>query len=60
MRTYFLPLLRHLLTFVGGTLAAKGLIDESSSVEIVGAVMSLVSVLWMTAEKKRFTGTTEK
>lgn len=53
MRTYFLPLLRHALTFIGGLIAAKGYLDESSVSEIVGATISLVSVLWMTFEKKK-------
>jgi hypothetical protein len=53
MKNLILPLLRHALTFAGGLLAAKGYLDESSVAEIVGATISLVSVLWMTFEKKK-------
>jgi hypothetical protein len=53
MKNLILPLLRHALTFAGGLLAAKGYLDESSVTEIVGATISLVSVLWMTFEKKK-------
>jgi hypothetical protein len=53
MKNLILPLLRHALTFAGGLLAAKGYLDESSVAEIVGATISLVSVLWMAFEKKK-------
>ena len=53
MKNLVLPLLRHALTFIGGLIAAKGYLDESSVSEIVGATISIVSVLWMTFEKKK-------
>jgi hypothetical protein len=41
-----LGIIRHLLTFGGGWLVAKGYIDEASATEIVGAVTTLVGVVW--------------
>ena len=38
--------IRHLLTFGAGYLVAKGIVDEATSVELVGAVMTVVGVIW--------------
>ena len=37
-----LGLVRHLLTFGGGHLVAKGLVDESTMLEIVAAVITVI------------------
>jgi len=47
-----LGLLRHVLTFVGGILVTKGLIDESMLGELVGAVITLVGGVWSISSKK--------
>jgi hypothetical protein len=40
-----------LLTFIGGTLVAKGVIDTATLTEIIGAIITLLSVGWMAVEK---------
>jgi len=47
-----LGLLRHSLTFLGGILVAKGLVDESTFVELSGALITLVGGLWSVLVKK--------
>lgn len=47
-----LGLLRHLLTFAGGFIVTKGLIDESLYTELVGGVLALVGTVWSIVSKK--------
>jgi hypothetical protein len=47
-----LGLLRHVLTFVGGIVIAKGLIDESLYTELVGGIATLVGTVWSIVSKK--------
>ena len=51
MQTAIIALLRHLLTFIGGTLVAKGVIDTATLTEIIGAIITLLSVGWMAVDK---------
>ena len=51
MKAAVIALLRHLLTFIGGTLVAKGLLDTETLQEIIGALITLLSVGWMTIDK---------
>jgi hypothetical protein len=51
MKSAVIALLRHLLTFIGGTLVAKGIIDTATLTEIIGAIITLLSVGWMAVEK---------
>ena len=51
MQSAIIALLRHLLTFIGGTLVAKGVIDTATLTEIIGAISTLLSVGWMAVEK---------
>lgn len=44
---------RHLLTFGGGYIAAKGVIDQGMVNEAVGAIMTLVGLAWSAADKKK-------
>lgn len=48
-----LGIVRHVLTFGGGILVAKGLIDESISTEIIGGVITLVGGVWSAIAKKK-------
>jgi hypothetical protein len=51
--TFVLAMLRHLLTFAGGALAARGIVD-SGTVEVVsGAVLTIVGAVWSVVEKKQ-------
>ena len=51
MQSAIIALLRHLLTFIGGTLVTKGVIDTATLTEIIGAIITLLSVGWMAVEK---------
>jgi hypothetical protein len=53
MKDQTLGLIRHALTFVGGIIVAKGLVDGALSAEIIGAVMTLVGAGWSIASKKK-------
>jgi heme A synthase len=53
MNSIVLAFLRHILTFIGGTFVAKGILDEASMTELIGAVISGLSVLWMTVDKAK-------
>lgn len=48
-----LGLVRHALTFVGGIIVTKGLIDESLFQELLGGVMTLVGAAWSIVSKKK-------
>jgi len=43
---------RHVLTFLGGILVVKGIIDESTVNEIVGSLVTLAGLIWSVADKK--------
>jgi hypothetical protein len=45
-------LIRHSLTFVGGILITRGIIDEATATEIIGLVMTLVGTIWSVISKK--------
>jgi hypothetical protein len=44
-------LIRHSLTFVGGILVMKGIVDEPVWAEISGAVLTLVGGIWSIISK---------
>ena len=46
-----LGIIRHTLTFVGGLLVMKGLVDEAIASEIIGGVMTLTGTIWSIFEK---------
>jgi hypothetical protein len=46
-----LGIVRHTLTFVGGILVMKGLVDEAITTEVIGGVMTLVGTIWSIFEK---------
>ncbi len=46
-----LGLVRHVLTFVGGYLITKGVIDETISTEAIGAIITLIGSVWSVASK---------
>ena len=47
-----LGIIRHTLTFVGGILVMKGLVDETTMTEIIGGVMTLAGTIWSVIDKK--------
>jgi len=48
-----LGILRHSLTFLGGLLVMKGLVDETTATEIIGGVITLVGTIWSIVEKTK-------
>jgi hypothetical protein len=47
-----LGIIRHALTFAGGILITKGIIDEAAFTELSGAALTLVGVIWSVVAKK--------
>lgn len=48
-----LGIVRHGLTFVGGLLVTKGLMDVDMVQEVMGAVITLVGAVWSVIVKKK-------
>lgn len=48
-----LGIVRHSLTFIGGILVMKGLVDESTVGEIIGGVITLTGTIWSIVEKNK-------
>ena len=48
-----LGIVRHGLTFVGGLLLMKGLVDEAMLSEISGGVITLTGAIWSIINKKQ-------
>ena len=48
-----LGIVRHGLTFIGGILVMKGIIDETTVTEIVGGVITLTGTIWSIIEKNQ-------
>lgn len=47
-----LGIIRHALTFGGGILVAKGLIEESLVQELSGSLITLIGGIWSVLQKK--------
>ena len=47
-----LGIVRHALTFVGGIVVMKGLVDETLVTELIGGAMTLTGVIWSIINKK--------
>ncbi len=48
-----LGLVRHILTFVGGVLVAKGLATDVMTTELIGSTMSVIGLVWSIVSKKK-------
>ena len=46
-----LGLIRHLLTFAGGAIAAKGLASNDEITDLIGGIVTVVGVLWSIVHK---------
>ncbi len=46
-----LGIVRHVLTFVGGILVARGIATEALSQELIGAAITLVGGIWSIVAK---------
>lgn len=53
-KAQILGLVRHILTFAGGYVVARGYGDEATITEVVGGVMTIVGGVWslVSPEKK--------
>ncbi len=49
----FQGIIRHALTFLGGILVSRGIIDPSMVADTVGAVMTIVGLIWSIADKQK-------
>lgn len=48
-----LGITRHTLTFIGGILVMKGIIDEATLTEIIGGVLTLSGTIWSVIQKNK-------
>lgn len=48
-----LSIVRHSLTFLGGIIVMKGLIDETMVTEIIGTITTLLGLVWGVVEKTK-------
>jgi len=48
-----LGIVRHALTFIGGILLTKGIIDESALNEVIGGAITLTGTIWSIVEKNK-------
>jgi hypothetical protein len=48
-----LGIVRHTLTFAGGILVAKGLLEQGVLAEIIGGVMTVVGGVWSVIDKTK-------
>ena len=48
-----LGIIRHTLTFAGGIVIARGLVDETVVTEIIGGVVTLVGAIWSIVAKNK-------
>ena len=46
-----LGIVRHVLTFAGGILVAKGIATEAMSQELIGATITLIGGIWSIVSK---------
>ena len=51
-REQVLGILRHVLTFAGGLIVAKGVADAAMVETIVGSVATLIGAVWSIVAKK--------
>ena len=48
-----LGIVRHTLTFVGGIVVMKGLVEEATVTEITGGVLTLAGAIWSIIAKNK-------
>lgn len=53
MKDQLSGLIRHGLTAIGGFIVAKGLIEDSLIQDAIGAVMTIIGIVWSIAAKKK-------
>jgi hypothetical protein len=48
-----LGIVRHTLTFIGGIVIARGLVDETLVTEVIGGVLTLTGAIWSIIDKNK-------
>lgn len=48
-----LGIIRHTLTFAGGLLVMKGIVDEGTVSEIIGGIVTLTGTIWSIVVKNQ-------
>jgi hypothetical protein len=48
-----LGIIRHALTFAGGILITKGIVDDATFAELSGAALTLIGGIWSIVAKNR-------
>jgi len=48
-----LGIVRHILTFGGGLLVTKGVVDEGTMTTAVGALVTIIGAVWSVIEKRK-------
>jgi hypothetical protein len=46
-------IVRHILTFGGGLLVAKGTVDPQIATELTGAIISILGAVWSIRSKRK-------
>ena len=49
----FLGIVRHSLTFIGGIMVMKGVIDDAMLSEVIGGVVTLSGTIWSIVAKQK-------
>jgi hypothetical protein len=49
----FLGIVRHSLTFIGGILIMKGIVDDTLLNEIIGGVTTIAGAIWSVVAKNK-------
>lgn len=49
----FLGIVRHSLTFIGGILIMKGIVDDALLNEIIGGVTTIAGAIWSIVSKNK-------
>ena len=53
MKEQIIGVIRHVLTFLGGFLVTKGIVDDATLSQGIGALVSLLGVVLSVVDKKK-------
>jgi hypothetical protein len=48
-----LGIVRHALTFIGGIVVMRGLVDETIVTEVIGSIVTLTGAIWSIVAKNK-------
>ena len=52
-REQILGIIRHTLTFVGGILVMKGIVDNSTLEALVSGILTITGLIWSVVDKNK-------